>query len=120
MQFIEAGLVLACLLALVATSFLNKAPLSDKGKLYLIDKREFKGWGIFQNIIKFMLHTLTIISTYMLLGMTLTAHIAVVGFEVVWNYVAAPLQARYLHGKIEREKLDSPPQPRQSLIPTFA
>lgn len=117
MQFLEAGLVLACLLSLLAVSLLNKVPLNDKSKLYLVDKREFKGWGIFQNMIKFFLHILTITSMYLLMGMTLTAHIAVVGFEIVWNYIAAPLTARYLNGKIDKADYA---QRRLSLIPATA
>ena len=119
MQFIQAGLILACLLSLVATSFLTKAPLPDKGKLYMVDRRDFRGWGIFQNFIKFAAHLSAIISTYLLLGMTLTAHIAVVGFEVVWNYVAAPLAARYLRGKIEAKEAERAVLHTTTLIPSL-
>ena len=96
MQFIEAGLTLSLLLALLTTSLFYRLPMSDRARRYLVEHRGMRGWGFIQNLIKFLLNIATVAALYLLMGLTLTAHIAVVGYEVIWNYIAAPLIAKHL------------------------
>ena len=126
MYIIEAGFVTALLLLGVAASIFALVPLPWRVKRTVLKSKKrtpagsratmtpvrrlmdstgtsFSQWNVFT------FHALLIAAMYMLMGISLIAHISVLIFELMWHLLAAPVYVWYMDRFGEQ---DAPPELR--------
>jgi hypothetical protein len=119
---LEAGFVTALLLVGVTASIFALVPLPWKAKRGVLKSRRrtspstratmtvgqrirdagltaFSQWNVF------IFHVLLIASMYMFMGVSLTAHISVLLFEMLWHLVIAPLYVWYMDNYGDHESI---------------
>ena len=113
MFMLEAGFITALLLLGVTASFFALLPLPWRAKRSVLKSRghtpastratmstgqrvrdagltAFSQWNVF------VFHVLLIASMYMFMGVSLTAHISVLMFEMMWHLIIAPVYVWYM------------------------
>jgi hypothetical protein len=121
MWLIEIGFTTALLLVGMVVSMFWLMPLPWRLKRYVMAHRRpapkpvyarmnwlQRSWEWMamtsSQVTVFLFHTALIVSMYVFMGISVTAHISVISFELLWHLVVAPLYVWYNDNKYRRAR----------------